>query len=81
MTIDKLIERLEEYREELGGDVVVRLMTQPSWPVEYTIAGVASGIEINEAGYDPEAENDNLLYIVEGQQLGYGTKYAWEAAH
>ena len=30
MTIDELIERLEEYRDELGGQCAVRLMT--AWP-------------------------------------------------
>jgi hypothetical protein len=28
MTIDELIERLQEYRDEIGGDAEVRLMTQ-----------------------------------------------------
>lgn len=41
MTIDELIERLEEYRDELGGDVEVRLMTQQSWPFENSICGLA----------------------------------------
>jgi hypothetical protein len=85
MTINDLIERLEEYRDELGGDVEVRLMTQANYPFENTIAGVASGAEINEAtDEDPDdagdVDDDDVLYIVEGRQLGYGTKRAWEVA-
>ena len=87
MTIDELIERLEDYRDELGGDAEVRLMTQQNWPFENTLRGLASGAEINDAADedDPEddgdAEADRVVYLCEGQQLGYGTKRAWEVAH
>ena len=86
MTIDDLIEQLEEYRDEIGGDAEVRLMMQPNWPFEYTIAGLASRIEINEVCEDePEDAGDEnaeaVVYLCEGWQLGYGTKRAWEVAH
>ncbi len=87
MTINELIERLEEYRDEIGGDAEIRLMTQQSWPFENAIHGLASGVEINGEGDedDPDddgnVDEDSILYIVEGSQLGYGTKRAWEAAH
>jgi len=85
MTISELIERLEEYRDEFG-DIEVRLMTQSHYPFENAIAGVASGAEINAAGDeddpddDGDVDDDDVLYIVEGQQLGYGTKRAWKVA-
>jgi hypothetical protein len=85
MTVNELIERLEEYRDEFG-DAEVRLMTQSNWPFENGIAGLASGAEINAAGDedDPEddgdVDDDDVVYIVEGQQMGYGTKRAWEVA-
>ena len=86
MTIDELIARLEDYRDEIGGDAQVRLMTQQNWPFENSIYGLASGAEINdyqddEDGDDDDAAEDAVLFIVEGQQLGYGTKRAWDAAH
>lgn len=83
MTIDDLIEHLEDYRAELGGDVEVRLMTQQEWPFENELHGLASGEEINhpddddEAEPDQDVEDDRVLYIVEGRQLGYGSKRAW----
>ena len=87
MTIDELIERLEDYRDEIGGNAEVRLMTQQNWPFENTICGLASGQEINDAAPDdPEdADHDDVeaeavLYIVEGQQLGYGSARAWQVA-
>ncbi|MGD9856110.1 MAG: hypothetical protein AB7U20_14290 [Planctomycetaceae bacterium] len=94
MTIDDLIERLEEYRDEIGGDAEVRLMTQSHWPFENTIYGLASGAEVKEQiryaaddfaddeddGDDDDAVDAGVLYICEGQQLGYGVKDAWDAA-
>jgi hypothetical protein len=87
MTIDELIARLEDYRDEIGGDAQVRLMTQQNWPFENSIYGLASGAEINDydeddedEGDDDDAAEDAVLFIVEGQQLGYGTKRAWEVA-
>jgi hypothetical protein len=88
MTIDELIARLEDYRDEIGGDAEVRLMTQQNWPFENSVYGLASGAEINEFhdedGDDDEdsvdAAEDSVLFIVEGKQLGYGTKRAWDVA-
>ncbi len=34
MNLDTLIEILNDYREEFGGDAEVRLMTQLNWPFE-----------------------------------------------
>ena len=82
MTINELISHLEEYREYMGGDAEVRMMTQAAWPFEYDIAGVVSGEEINsdplDEGDDNDVEDDNIVYIVEGQQLKYGSKRAWD---
>ena len=86
MTVSELIERLENYRDELG-DVEVRLMTQANWPFENGIAGLASGQEINDAedsdnpDDDGDVDDDDVVYIVEGQQLCYGTKRAWQVAY
>jgi hypothetical protein len=89
MTIDELIARLEDYRDEIGGDAQVRLMTQQNWPFENSIYGLASGAEINDYQDDEDGDDDDdsddaaedsVLFIVEGQQLGYGTKRAWDVA-
>ena len=80
MTINELLERLEEYREEIGGDAEARLMTQQNWPFEYDITGLASAAEMRDLADDEDTTDDNVLYIVEGRQLGYGSKEAWEVA-
>ena len=84
MTIDQLIERLKEYRDELGGEAEVRMMTQQNWPFENSIAGVTSGSEINDRDEDEDDEDvddDQMVYIVEGKQIGYGSKRAWDVAY
>jgi hypothetical protein len=83
MTLNELIERLEEYRDLHGEDCEVRLMTQQNWPFENAITGLVSGAEINDTDDedDEDVETDAVVYIVEGTQLGYGSKRAWEAAH
>jgi hypothetical protein len=62
-------------------------MTQSNWPFENDIFGLASGQEINDSvddddpNDDGDVDADRVVYICEGQQLGYGTKRAWGAAH
>lgn len=85
MTVGELIEMLEEQDEEAE----VKLMTQPSWPFEYTIAGITSSREIlraqademdGEAADEAEAageEEGEVIYLLEGTQLGYGSREAW----
>ena len=86
MTLDELIQRLEDYRDELGGETPVRLMTQQNWPFENEIVGLASGAEINDRDDDDEDDDDDVdadqvVFIVEGDQRCYGSKRAWDAAH
>ena len=85
MNLDTLIEILNDYREEFGGDAEVRLMTQQNWPFENRICGVTSGRDMNEADDEDADEDDDAqdvaedtVYIVEGGQICYGSKRAWE---
>jgi hypothetical protein len=85
MNLDKLIEILTDYRDELGGDAEVRLMTQQNWPFENRICGLTSGQEMNDATDEDTDDNgdvaeDAIVYIVEGGQICYGSKRAWETA-
>jgi hypothetical protein len=86
MNLDTLIEILSEYREEFGGDAEVRLMTQQNWPFENRICGVTSGRDMNETDdedtdddEDQDVAKDSTVYIVEGGQICYGSKRAWES--
>ena len=81
MTLEELIDQLEDYRDQFGGEIEVRLMTQSNWPFENSIYGLCSSDEIQDAGDDEEISDKEIIYIVEGNQLGYGTKTAWDAAN
>lgn len=88
MRLDQLIELLESYRDEIGGDAEVRLMTQESWPFENVIQGVVSSEEMAQVQRGQDGEEDQqeesdgnaepILYLVEGGQICYGSKLAWE---
>lgn len=88
MNLDTLIEILNDYRDQHGGDAEVRLMTQQNWPFENRICGVTSGLDMNDdAEYEAEVVGDDdaqdiaddaTVYIVEGGQIGYGSKRAWD---
>lgn len=85
MTIDEMIEALEDQRDLLGGEAEVRIMTQQNWPFENSVYGITNGQLINEycedgeESDDSDVEDDKIVYIVEGTQLGYGSKRAWDA--
>jgi hypothetical protein len=83
MRLRELISKLEELLDECGGDAEVRLMTQQSYPFENSICGVTTGREINEDGIeddegDDDVEDESIVYLVEGGQICYGSKRAWE---
>ena len=80
-TIRELIDMLEDIVNEVGDEAEVRLVTQPSWPFEHQLLGVTTGAQINssdEREDDDDVESDNIVYLVEGTQLCYGSKRAWE---
>jgi hypothetical protein len=90
MTLGELIERLKEYAENHGEECEVRLMTQQNWPFENRICGVVSTEEMDQAqaqededdeAYDEATESEEMptIYLVEGGQICYGRKIAWEA--
>lgn len=79
MTIDDLREMIEG----LDGDIEVRLAMQPRWPFEYSIDRAILKTEALESG-DPDEDDespdddDEVLYLTEGSQLGYTTKNLWK---
>lgn len=82
MTVQELIDRLIEYRDVLGGDTEVRSMQQPSWPFEYSIDGLVSTDEMRSEDDDSDDSEDSgtktKVFILEGTQLCYGSKAAWD---
>jgi hypothetical protein len=78
--------------EDADPDAEIRLMTQQNYPFENSVVGVweppatekeaedgegfapADGDDFGHRGAGPAPK---VLYLVEGRQLGYGTKDAW----
>lgn len=81
MKVAELIAVLQQCDPEAN----VLMVTQPSWPFEWSIAGVAVrdpyGDEEFEPGvnlqpwYDEPAGND--VFLLEGSQLRYGSGDPW----
>lgn len=89
MQVRDLIERLEEIVENADSpDIEVRLMVQESYPFEHLLEKVVTLEEMNadkrsfkpagKHGYSDKNAPKAVIYLVEGNQLGYGTKRAWE---
>ena len=81
MKVSELIELLEEQ----DPDAEVLVMSQPNWPFELSLAGVTNRDEDVDGDEDEEprlergtAKND--VFLVEGEQLRYGSKTAWSVA-
>jgi len=84
MTVGELMTLLERFDD----DTEVRIMNQPSWPFELTIAGICSSEWLdhspgkNDGDFgkwrDDDPDKPTVLYIVEGSQICYGSKEAWD---
>ncbi len=83
MNVAELIEILEG----MDPEAEVLIGSQENWPFEYSLAGVTSREEMLAAEADsdeePSYENGTAgsdVFLVEGQQLRYGSKLMWSAA-
>jgi len=92
MKVSELIEMLEEQ----DPDAEVLVMSQPNWPFELGLAGVTTRDEMLRADRDEDVDGDddddeqeprlergaakNDVFLVEGEQLRYGSKTAWSVA-
>jgi len=77
MKVKELINRLED----LDPEMEVRIMHQQNWPFEYSIRGctLRSEFEFPDEEEDSTEETADCVFIVEGTQLGYGNRAAWDA--
>jgi len=77
MNIGTLIELLEEISQDMpeGDDTEVTFTMQANWPLESTIRGVFDCREIED---EEESGHGTKVTLVEGSQIGYGSKSAFE---
>ena len=68
MTVQELIEELRLVDQ----DAQVRFASQPSWPFEYSINGVVQAVvdKPDKHTYDGY-EQEDVVYLEEGRQIGY----------
>ena len=69
MTVRELIDLLEGH----DGETEVRLATQPNYPLQSFISGVASLQDLQDSGEIEQGDEmltpeENIVYITEGQQ-------------
>lgn len=88
MKVSELIELLEEQ----DPDAEVLVMMQKNWPFECSLAGVTTRDEMLRADerdqddgeqVEPRIESGTAksdVFLVEGEQLRYGSKTAWDVA-
>ena len=91
MKVNELIEILQEMNPEAE----VLVMSQQSWPFENTLAGVCQRQDLVDEGELDESAGEDCLrntvqdtpelpasdvFLVEGRQLRYGSKCAWDVA-
>jgi hypothetical protein len=77
------VKELIEFLAGCDAEATVILTIQPRWPLEYDLAGVAIREECrHDAGHirsDP-GQSPNDVILVEGKQVGYGEREAWDVA-
>lgn len=67
------ISELKAMIVDLPDDMPVHLMTQPTYPLEYEVANCITTDDFNN-----ENENENVFYLCEGENVGYGSRDAWQ---
>ena len=80
--------------QELDADADVYIMSQPNYPFEHAVRGVSVREDFTECDDDEEEEKEaagdrwtaraselpgNDVFILEGEQLRYGSREAWRA--
>lgn len=80
--------KVRELMERLGRqdpDAEVCMVSQPSWPIEHAVAGVAVRSDLFDADVEPGTEryadgaSASDVVLVEGAWLRYGHRTAWKA--
>jgi hypothetical protein len=74
--VRQLLDLLAEYSPEAE----VRLLHQPRYPLASTLGGVVGESEVRDHEGGELGDEPEVVYLLEGEQLGYGRANAWKAA-
>ena len=79
MTVDEMIERLQEAADDGFGACELRLAFQPSWPLQFEVGGIATPDVESRATDEPDEEPKEttpVVYITEGDHPRNDSPYA-----
>ena len=76
MKVRQLLDTLSEYSPEAE----VRLLHQPRYPLASALGGVIGESEVRDHEGRDLGDEPEVVYLLEGEPLGYGRANAWEAA-
>ncbi|MDZ4879050.1 MAG: hypothetical protein CLLPBCKN_008488 [Chroococcidiopsis cubana SAG 39.79] len=62
--------------EDLNPEIEIRVVIQPSAPIEYEVKGMVLQSEV-ETAYTAPNEND-VLFLLAGKQIGYTNKKVFD---
>jgi hypothetical protein len=74
------VRELIEILAAMDPDADVRIMSQPNYPFEHVLAGVAVRSDFSDPDADATPRGASRdVFLLEGAQLGYGCRAAWRA--
>jgi hypothetical protein len=80
MRLNDLIEQLEDIRNMFDEDIdpEIRIATQPNYPIQSTVYGVVSSLDIDD-GEDLDGDNP-VVWVVERNQCNdpYASQRLWD---
>ena len=88
MTIDELMDELQDARHQMGGHAEVRIAYQPAWPMRAAVARVTVPAEVDaDRLYDEgeraagQDEDGRMVWLAAGEapygENPYGPRWAW----
>ena len=83
MTVNEMIERLQEVAEDGFGECELRLAFQPRWALQFEIGGIAVPDGESRGMGEPDEEPDDaakVVYITEGDHPRDDSPYALDWA-
>lgn len=83
ITVNDLLALLEEAEQDGLGDAEVRIATQPNWPLQFRLGGIAlrSDALMDDPDDEPTEEQPEIVYLVEGGQCRdtpYAPRGIWD---
>lgn len=84
-TLDELISRLEDIRDEIGGDTEIAVALQPSYPLRATLFGVTTSDDVvpdEDESERTDTTDEKVVWLAVSEPRSYdATAEIWNAAY